>query len=86
MKEDNIDIVQHLCDEKIEVRICILQSSTSIVNMECAGLLVGSTAEEVTAHIELTWDRGKESGFLCSYIRILMFILPLTLMRRTQRC
>ncbi len=29
-------------------------SSTSIINMECAGLLVGSTAKEVTAHIELT--------------------------------
>jgi hypothetical protein len=24
MKEDNIDLVQQLCDEKIEVRICIL--------------------------------------------------------------
>jgi hypothetical protein len=52
-------------------------SSTSIVNMECAGLLVGSTAEEVTAHIELTWDRGKESGFLCSYISILFYYTSL---------
>ena len=32
-----------------------------IVTLECAGLLVGSTASKVAAHVRLHWERGQEA-------------------------
>jgi len=33
--------------------------TTGVVTIEAGGILVGGTAEEVTAHVEETWDRGQ---------------------------
>ena len=33
--------------------------SYAIVSIECAGLLVGSTAEEIAVHVEAAWARGQ---------------------------
>ena len=32
-----------------------------IVTLECAGLLVGSTASKVAAHVRIQWERGQEA-------------------------
>ncbi len=32
-----------------------------IVTLECAGLLVGSTASKVAEHVRLNWQRGQEA-------------------------
>ena len=29
--------------------------------LECAGLLPGSTAEEITSHVKETWSRGRKA-------------------------
>jgi hypothetical protein len=36
-----------------------MDSPTTIVTLECAAVLPGSEAEEVVAHIEEVWERGK---------------------------
>ena len=37
-------------DGKVKVRV-----------LECAGLMAGSTAEDITAHVKVTWSRGRDA-------------------------
>ena len=34
-------------------------SSPSVVTIECAGILIGSTASEIADHISKSWDTGQ---------------------------
>jgi hypothetical protein len=42
---------------------CLVQSSESVqlLNLECAGILPSSTAEETIVHVRKTWERGREA-------------------------
>ena len=46
---------------------CLVQSGESVqlVNLECAGILPSSTAEETIVHIRKTWKRGRELPKWC---------------------
>ncbi len=35
-------------------------SSLNVITIECCGVLVGSTAEEIAEHIRLSWQAGQE--------------------------
>ena len=42
---------------------CLVQSGDSVdlVNLECAGILPDSTAEETIVHVRETWERGRQA-------------------------
>ena len=35
-------------------------ASPSVITIECCGILVGSTSEEIVEHIRLSWQTGQE--------------------------
>ena len=35
-------------------------SSPSVITIECCGVLVGSTSEEIAEHIRRSWETGQE--------------------------
>jgi hypothetical protein len=41
---------------------CLVQRNDDVrlVNLECAGILPSSTAEETITHIQNTWERGRQ--------------------------
>ena len=63
-------ILQHGCDETgisglgTFSQWVLLEDIDGLVKMrvlECAGLLPGSSAEEITSHVKSTWSRGREA-------------------------
>ena len=51
----------------------------SVITIECCGLMVGSTAEEIAEHIRASWDTGDATYPALSYHTLTAHLVPYSL-------